>query len=161
MRPSGTKRPLLFALALLALLALLVAAGHGRFQQLSRHDGETLPVADCDLNTKPCVATLPDGGEMRVAITPRPIPTLAPLDIRVSLRGGVAETVQEIQLDLSGVEMEMGWNRVRLERTAAGAFQGKANLPVCLSGRMHWQAAFLLNTRNGPLTAAFQFESGG
>lgn len=35
--------------------------------------------------------------------------------------------------------MEMGLNRYRLERQPNGAWQGRATLPVCVSGRRDWR----------------------
>ena len=38
--------------------------------------------------------------------------------------------------------MDMGWNRYRLNKDAAGYWNAEVTLPVCVSGRSDWVADF-------------------
>jgi hypothetical protein len=145
---------LLFVLALTLALGILLGA-HWLYSRYA------MPPAarqvSCDLGAQPCHVRLPDGGEMRVEITPRPIQALAPLTIEVSLMD-TSLAPNEIRLDFSGIDMEMGINRTRLRKTAPGRFHGQGTLPVCMTGRMRWQATFILEGRK-PFFVSFPFES--
>lgn len=95
---------------------------------------------DCDLNRRACTADLPSGGQALLDLEPRPMPTLEPLAVTLQLTGQDPEWVE---LDLTGVEMYMGFNRARLERVAPGSYRGEAMLPVCASESMTWAATLL------------------
>lgn len=140
------------ALAFLGLLAL-----GGLWRASGRLAGaHTLAVAACDLNRGACSVDLPGGGRLTAEITPRPIPVLKPLAVRLTLAG---RKVDAARLEFSGVEMDMGFNQVVLTATDGG-FVGSASLPVCVSGRMRWQAVFHIEGPDGRLDVPFQFDSG-
>jgi hypothetical protein len=151
------KKHLFTHLLLVLALALLLGAGYRFLPRLTPRGDQVLPVANCDLNQGACVADLPDGGKMRVEITPRPIPVLRPLNISLSLEG---YAVQAARLNFSGVGMDMGFNPITLKENAGGQFTGQGALPVCVNGRMRWQATFILENAQGSLAAPFQFDSG-
>lgn len=142
---------------LFLLLAALLGAGYWLRPQPVPGGAQVLPVLPCDLNQGPCMADLPGGGRLRVEIAPRPIPVLKPLDVRVALEGFQAE---KVQLDFSGVEMDMGFNQVSLKPLGEGRFAGQGNLPVCVTGAMLWQAAFLIEGRGGRFSVPFRFTTG-
>lgn len=149
--------------ALLAgALVVLVAGGAWLAPRLQQ---DAAAPGDCDLGERACVQALADGGKMELSITPRPIPTLAPLTVRVEISGS---TLTPTAVDFQGVDMDMGSNRTPLvadATPAAGAggqaarsFSGSLQIPVCSTGRMRWQA----NVRfAGEASApAFHFWSG-
>ena len=142
---------------LFLLLAFLLGLGYWLGPRLAPRGEQVLPVSPCDLNQGSCVVDLPGGGRLRVEITPRPIPVLKPLDVRLQLEGREAGRVR---LDFSGVEMDMGFNQVSLGSLGGGRFAGQGNLPVCVTGAMRWQAAFLIETGSGSLTVPFHFTTG-
>jgi hypothetical protein len=61
------------------------------------------------------------------------------------------------EVDFSGVDMYMGFNRSRLEARSENRFSGSGTLPVCTRTRMEWEARVLLDTADGPLTVPFRF----
>lgn len=142
---------------LFLLLAGLLGLGYWLGPQLVPKGEQVLPVVACDLNQGPCTVELPGGGRVRVEIGPRPIPVLKPLDVQLALEGFQAE---KVQLDFAGVEMDMGFNQVSLKPQGEGRFAGQGNLPVCITGAMIWQAAFLIEGRGGSLTVPFHFTTG-
>lgn len=144
---------LLLGLGFLGLLGL----GYWLGPRLAPARDLTLPVPACDLNQGPCRVALPGGGHLVAEISPWPIPVLKPLSVKVSLEGYEASAVL---LDFSGVEMDMGFNQVSLEAGPLGQFSGRGNLPVCVTGRMRWQASFILQGPGGRLAVPFHFDSG-
>jgi hypothetical protein len=112
--------------------------------------------ADCDLRVGPCSVRFPGGGEVRLGIEPREIPVMRPLGVSVELTGIDAH---RIEVDFSGVDMNMGYNRVGLTAVGQGRFEGEAILPVCVRDRMTWEALVLADTPAGLLGAPFRFDT--
>jgi nitrogen fixation protein FixH len=111
--------------------------------------------APCDLASAPCTRPLPGGGALTLELFPRPLRTMGALSVRVvfpaALRPAQGERGQaqgerieaepaEVTVAFSMVGMEMGENRVRLERRAPFTFEGTAVLVRCPSGRRDWTA---------------------
>lgn len=112
--------------------------------------------AGCDLHHGACVARLDDGGMIEFRITPQPIRMLTPLQLEVRLHGLQAKGVL---VDFNGVEMDMGFNRPRLQLQADGGFAGNGMLPLCVYERMTWQALVLIETDAGLGVARFYFDT--
>ncbi len=116
------------------------------------------PDPGCDLNHSACTAPLPDGGKITFSLTPRPIPVIAPLEMRAAIEGVSAD---KVAVDFSGVNMNMGFNRQTLAAAdGAGQFSGQGTLPVCVTGRMLWQATVLIETGRTRIAVPFRFEAG-
>jgi hypothetical protein len=111
--------------------------------------------SSCDLASGPCTVTFAGAGQVKLDILPRGIPPLKPLRLEVTLSGIEPATVE---LDFSGTDMNMGFNRVSLESSAQGRFTGTGVLPVCVRSSMRWEALVLLSTADGVLAAPFRFE---
>ncbi len=101
--------------------------------------GEPAEVAGCALAAGPCAGTLPGGGAVTLDLGPRPLRTMADLNVRVELAPGTPEP-SEVSVWVSMRGMAMGQNRARLARTAAGRWEGKGVLVRCPSGRRDWLA---------------------
>jgi len=113
-----------------------------------------LPMSSCNVGKQACVATLPDGGQLEFSIEPRPIPSLKPLQLQATIRGS---KVRRIEVDLVGADMKMGFNRPVLEERN-GRYSGLASLPVCVTGKMAWQATVLVETGKQLVAIPFRFE---
>jgi len=110
----------------------------------------------CDLRAGPCMARFPDGGEVRFGMEPRTLAPMVPLRIAADLNGIQARSVE---VDFAGTDMNMGYNRVLLQATATGRYEGQGTLPVCVRNRMEWEAKVMLYTSAGILVAPFRFET--
>ena len=110
----------------------------------------------CDLRAGPCRVAFDQGGEVTLSIEPRDIPLVKPLRLRVGLQGLVPDGVE---IDFSGLSMNMGFNRVPLAEAGPGSYVGQAMLPVCVRNRMDWEARVLLRTPAGYLEAPFRFDT--
>ena len=111
---------------------------------------------NCDLRQGPCTSQLPSGGSIGFGIEPRSIPLLKRLRLQVRTAGVNALSVQ---VDFSGVDMNMGYNRFALSREADGLFTGEAVLPVCVRQWMRWKATVMVSTPAGIVAAPFLFDT--
>lgn len=108
----------------------------------------------CDLRQEACVSSLPGGGSVRLGVQPRGIPVLRPLQLEVTVKG---LEVSAVEVDFSGVDMSMGFNRPQLQRQSDGRFTGTAMLPVCVRERMQWEGLVMLHTQSGVVAAPYRF----
>lgn len=108
----------------------------------------------CDLRAGPCTSPLPGGASVTFSIEPRSIPVMRPLKFEVDLEGLAAKGVQ---IDFSGVDMNMGFNRPTLQRQTTGHYSGEGRLPVCVRDAMEWEARVLVETDDGLVSAPYRF----
>jgi hypothetical protein len=149
-----TNKPLI-----VAIIALIIAISGavGAKLWLRPNPANTVSAelnASCDLHAGPCTSILPGGGRIELSIEPRPIPLLRPLSLVVRVEGLDARMVE---IDFTGVDMNMGYNRPELKRENGNRFTGQATLPVCITGRMEWQAMVLVTTNDIKAAAPFRF----
>jgi hypothetical protein len=137
------------------LLALAAVAIHKAWPILFPPLEQRLAVdPTCNLRAGPCKASLANGAELSFSIEPKTLPMLKPLTLRVQLKGLDAERVE---VDFSGVDMFMGYNRVSLTPSGDGVYQGEGRLPVCVYDAMEWEAQVLLHTDEGLLSVPHRF----
>jgi nitrogen fixation protein FixH len=89
----------------------------------------------CDLGAAPCSAAVA-GGTVTLELSPRPLRTMSDLRVRAVV-AGVEPAAVSVSFAMPG--MKMGDNVSRLARTG-GAWEGKAVLVRCPSGRKNWEA---------------------
>jgi hypothetical protein len=109
---------------------------------------------DCDLRAGPCLTVLDDKRSVRFSIEPRSIPPLSPLLLRVD---AIGFTAQAVSVDLNGVGMHMGFNRVLLNRQPTGHFAGTGSLSVCIRDVMEWEAVVALTSEDALISVPFRF----
>ena len=109
---------------------------------------------DCDLRAGPCRISFPDGSSVTFSITPRTIPVIQPLNLEVKIDGLEAESVE---VDFSGTEMYMGFNRVKLKAGAKGQYTGVGRIPVCVLEAMEWEAKVMIKSPKGLYIAPYRF----
>jgi hypothetical protein len=118
-------------------LALLFAAG------CDKPATQSLPVSDLQLSAdcqpeQGCTA-MAEGLTVQVRFD-TPARALKPFPI--SLKIDSDNTVEAVLASFSMRDMDMGLNRYRLGRDANGDWHGTVTLPICVSGRSDWIAAF-------------------
>lgn len=146
----------LFYSAYAVILAMIAAAAVG-YLWLPRADVPLPLVADCRLDRQICSAALPDGGRLEVSLEPRPVSTITPIRVSVSIAGLPAGRVE---VEFQGVDMNMGLHRLPLVSAGSGRFSGETTLPVCVTGQMVWQATILIEADRKNISVPFRFESG-
>jgi hypothetical protein len=157
--PMSAPRKMILLWTVLGVLALsgIGALLHKAWPILFPRVVASAPVdPGCDLRAGPCVGFLPGGGAVRLAIEPRTIPVLRPLGLTVRLDGVQARGVE---VDFTGTDMNMGYNRVALRREAPGQWSGRGMLPVCVRDVMSWEARVLVDTGDGLVAAPFRFDT--
>lgn len=138
------------------LIALVVLIGYKLSPILLPKADLTLePDPACDLQKTACAVALPEGGELKLSVGTQPIPLVKPFAVTVEMPGA-----GQVEIDFSGVDMDMGYNRPMLQQAAPGVFKGEATLPVCVTGRMTWQATVLAETGKTRIAVPFRFVTG-
>jgi hypothetical protein len=110
----------------------------------------------CNLRSGSCIGVLPGGGKVSFEISPPGIPALEPLTLSVLVEGPDA---REVEVDFAGTDMNMGYNRVRLQRDGPGVWSGRGMLPICVRNVMGWEATVLLRFAEGIKAAPFRFDT--
>ncbi|WP_237073438.1 FixH family protein [Prosthecochloris sp. GSB1] len=98
--------------------------------------------ADCDPHAGSCTAVA-GPYEVTLDITPKPVVHMQELTFDVSFGVETPES-EALVLDLSMPGMDMGRNRVRLEKGDDGHYRGKGIIVRCASGRTLWRATVFL-----------------
>jgi len=134
-----------------------------RYQKLRPPEPKRAAGVDCDIDRGPCQKDGPGDLRIRLELGPRPLKTLADLEITVSVWRGavpVADRIAEVSFSMPG--MYMGDNRTRLAVVGGGVYRGKGLLVRCPSGTRVWAAEVALTPRQpataAPVTATFTFE---
>lgn len=149
-------RKILIDLVGLLLIGLIVLVGYKLSPLLlPKADLTVEPDPACSLQDGPCTVSLPDGGSLSFSVGTRPIPLVKPFELRVEAVGA-----RNVVVDFAGVDMDMGYNRPALAERSPGVFTGEAMLPVCVTGRMTWQATILLDTPDARVAIPFRFVTG-
>lgn len=138
------------------ILAMLIAAGVG-FMLLPKADVQLPLVENCRLDREACSASLPDGGRLEMMLEPRPVTSSGPMRVIASIEGIRAD---KVEVSFVGVDMNMGLHRLPLAAAAGGRYVGETTLPVCVTGRMVWQATVRLEVGRKDISVPFRFESG-
>ena len=108
----------------------------------------------CNLRQGACTTHLENGGSIRFSITPKSIPVIEPLTLKVKTTGF---DVESAEVDFSGTDMYMGFNRAKLKASGKGEFSGEGRIPVCVTDAMEWEAKVMLHTANGLYVAPYRF----
>lgn len=122
-------------------------------------DGDIWPlVENCDLHQQTCFS---EQAEANVSLTlhPQPIPIAKPIQVEAQIK---ALDVVKVELDISGINMYMGYNRVPLTADAVqpGLYHGTSMLAFCTNDIMQWQFTLLIHQPNGDvLQVPFKLET--
>ena len=141
-------------IALVVLLLLAFVANH--FKQILMPP-VTIQVAidtQCDLRKSACRSILPEGGEVIFEITPKTLPVLKPLSLNLRTKGFEAS---EVQVNLVGVNMDMGINLTTLTKNTSNTFIGTTQIPACMHDKMLWEAQVILQTPSAKINVPFRF----
>jgi hypothetical protein len=108
----------------------------------------------CDLHSAPCTTRLADGQSVSLSITPKHIPLVKPLKFHVEIAGLQSENVD---INFVGVDMNMGFNRFKLQRDGTNSYIGDGMLPVCVRDSMLWEAQVLIQSEKGLISVPYRF----
>jgi len=148
---------------LFPLLALVLAAISAIIWQRPATNNITIaPLAqNCNLHLAPCNSFV-DNHEIRLDITPKPVPIAKALTFNATLAD---LPVAQVQLDINGSNMYMGYNRITLTQQDKGQWNGKSLLAFCTTDEMQWQLTLMVDLTDGrqlqipfPLTTPYRTE---
>ena len=151
---KGKVRGIMILLGFAALGGLAYLAAYHWQAQQTRQYSRVQAVEDCDLRAGACRRAVA-GGWVSLSITPRTIPLMQPLHLSVEIDGLVAHAVQ---VEIRGLNMDMGLNRTLLQGIQDGRWEGETILPICSQRRMQWEAAVRLDG-DGRFEVPFVFDT--
>ncbi|MCF6346142.1 MAG: hypothetical protein L3J00_06700 [Thiomicrorhabdus sp.] len=103
-------------------------------------------VKDCSLHNQACL-TNNNEQSVRLKISPDPIPIAMPLGIELNIKNIQAK---KIELDISGANMYMGYNRVTLIPDGdTGRYIGTTMLAFCTTEKMQWKITLMIHQKDG------------
>lgn len=131
-----------------SLVVLLVSLG-GLTACGDSAQGPSWPLlTDCDLHQQAC-RHQQDGQQVSLSLSPQPVPIARPINVQVELAG--FEDVSKIELDIAGINMYMGYNRVNLSVDTADLYTGQTMLAFCTNEVMQWQVTVLVHQKDGQI----------
>lgn len=143
----------------LELIALVVIVGYKLSPMLlPKADLVVQPDPVCNLQREACGVKLPSGGNVTLSMATRPVPMVKPFQVEVTT-GGISP--DRVEVDFSGIDMNMGYNRPQLVARGAGSYSAEVTLPVCITGSMDWQATVLIETGSERVAIPYRFSTGG
>lgn len=140
------------------LIVILISAAYYK-TELGKNNNlilKMIPDKSCDLQKNACSLKMPNGGQVTLAIEPRPIPLVQKLNINVRTS---AINAEKIAVKFNGTDMNMGPNNVTLSAQENDVFTGTGMLPVCIRNSMEWQAEVYVQTDDGIIIAPFIFQT--
>lgn len=141
------------------LIILVVVIGYKMSPVLlPKADVTVQPDPVCNLQRESCSVSLPAGGTLELSMGQHPIPMVKPFSLQVKASGF---TPDRVEIDLAGVDMNMGYNRQELKSIGEGRFETEMTLPVCITGQMDWQATVLVERGSERIAIPYRFTSSG
>jgi hypothetical protein len=153
---SPTAKTILTLLSLLIIIGLIGLSYQLKSGVLPLPTLTIAPDPTCNLRMTLCTSVLPKGAKVSFAITPKDIPLLQPLTLEV-----ITEDIKisKVEVDITGLTMDMGYNRTILNKTTKHNFKGSTTIPICIRNKMDWQASVLLQTNQGLISVPFYFQT--
>lgn len=152
---TNTRKPYpLNFFILVTLVSILLAIWYVTDYLREHQTGQVIwhPSAECQLPDETCFAALGKGQALSFTLhTPEPRP-LEPLPVTVRLEGFSEELLQqlELEIDLQGRDMYMGYNRTAMKYQGQGVFTATPLLSLCTDEMMVWRASVLIHSTGLP-----------
>ena len=149
-KPSRPKRHYpLNIFILVTLLAILLAVWYATDYLGDRQTGDVrwYPAAPCQLPKETCTAELQAERKILFDLHSEEPKPLELLPITVQLQGFSEEELDSLnlELDLQGRDMYMGYNRTPFEHQGDGVFTASPLLGICTDEVMVWRASVMIH----------------
>ncbi|CAN8139163.1 hypothetical protein THIOSC13_1350023 [uncultured Thiomicrorhabdus sp.] len=147
----------LFSKVITSIFALsILSVGLSGCEQKPKQNANLWPTAqNCNLHKGPCSIEHNDS-KVTLQINPQPIPIARPLGVQLTLEN---LNPTEVQLDISGINMYMGYNRVPLTSTKPNRWVGTSMLAFCTAEKMEWQVTVMLEQDGKQIQVPFLLET--
>ena len=143
---------------ILIITGLLLFLGAGYFLKVSdlmAPDIATeIVVSDCDLRQGACPIEL-QGSKWQFLISPQNFDVLQPLDISLKKLAENQVALDSVHVQFEGINMDMGYNLVKLRPVSERVFEAKGMLPECTAETMYWLVHLIIVS--GDNQTDFQF----
>ena len=135
---------------------LLLVVGVGYYQGLSQTKVvHQLSAEHCQIDRTSCQITLDANRSIEVDITPRGIPQVTPLQLKVTTKGFKASVAS---ITFEGIEIDHHLPAYRLYAQKNNqVFVGKGFLSLCTLSKMHWLAHVEVQSKQGHYRASLPF----
>lgn len=122
-----------------------------------KQDSNIIFVENCNLQVSPCVVQMPYGSEVKFDIDPRPVV----MNQRIyTMVDAINHSLDSAQLDLKGIEMDMGYNRPILKDIEnKHLFKQQIYMPACTSDFMHWQMTYIISYQQKKYSVVFKIKT--
>ncbi len=127
------------------LLAVWYVTGYLNNQQAS--NVTWYPASDCQLPQDTCLVKLEKPKQLTFTLhkaEPKPLETL-PLSVELKGYSDAELENLQVEIDLQGRDMYMGYNRTLMEYQGFGRFTANPILSICTEEVMVWRASVLIN----------------
>lgn len=108
----------------------------------------------CDLTQTGCSFNYNDQS-VYFSIEPKPILILKPLEIMLESADD-ASGVENVQVEFEGINMDMGYNLVKLKPLEGGKWRATGMLPACTAETMHWFIKVFVSGKAGVVNFRFR-----
>lgn len=103
---------------------------------------------ECDLSKSVCEIKINDKDTFVLKVSPQPIKTESELQVELMAN---SLNYEPQSIDISGVELNMGYIRPEFQRLNASIYKTSFTLPVCELSTMNWVATVYFKTKDGHL----------
>ena len=145
---------------LLAVFLLLLAAGY--FLQVSdllTSDIETTILAsECDLRQQACQIQY-QGEQWQFAISPPDFTVLQPLTISLKILSESGFRPGSVKVQFEGINMDMGYNLVKLQPISDKLFQAEGMIPDCTAETMYWLVHLIISSEDKQTDFQFRIQT--
>ena len=148
----------LWTAVVLVGLTLVLAASYKLKDQLITPVITTITVdKSCTLEEGTCMALLSNATTVRLEITPKDIPLLKPLAMKVTVEGSNAT---EVEVDIVQLGREQSaFNRSKLTLIKDNQYLGSSVLPICSRSKVQWEAKVLMKIGDDSIVIPFRFHT--
>ncbi len=153
-KPKNKLANILTIFAIIILVSLVFLSYQFKNSFLPKAQ-EVAPIDEsCDLREDSCTTIFSKGEDISFSISPKNLPLLKPLSLTVKSRD---IQIENVEIDLVGMNMDMGPNHTSLKKIAKNHYVGSTIIPMCSESKMEWEARVFIKTKNGSYMAPFKF----
>lgn len=149
-------------LILITLVGILLAIWYVTNYLHTKQAGQVTwySAASCQLPQDVCFAKLEDKQTLTFQLHNKQPKPLENLPISVQLKGYSEAELQnlELEIDLQGRDMYMGYNRTLMTYQGEGVFTANPILSICTEAVMVWRASVLINNLTTSTTYGSYFD---
>lgn len=148
--------------SLLLIVGILLLLGSGYFLNVSdflKPAIDTKVVAsECDLRQGGCRVDF-QGSQWGFQITPRNFDVLQPLQISLKKLSDTPVAPESVKVQFEGINMDMGYNLVKLQPVSGDLFESTGMLPDCTAETMYWLVHLIVVSGNERTDFQFRLQT--